>query len=88
MDCTSLQGIHLAKPDFCPNFVYPIMKKCWAKEPELRPYYDKIINALNGEEIMMNDTSKRSDEPNSQHQYQNFTPFNDNGKEWLNIMSF
>ena len=55
------------------------MKKCWSKDPELRPYYDKIIDALNGEELMMNDTSKTHQEP-EQHEYQNFAPLSDQGK--------
>ncbi|CAB3991422.1 Muscle, skeletal receptor tyrosine kinase, partial [Paramuricea clavata] len=73
------KGIHLAKPDFCPNFVYPIMKKCWSKEPELRPYYDKIINAMNGEEITTNGTPKTRED--TQPEYQNFVPFSDNAND-------
>lgn len=30
------QGIHLGKPDNCPDFIYAIMKDCWKKEPEKR----------------------------------------------------
>jgi hypothetical protein len=55
------------------------MKKCWSKEPELRPYYDKIINAMNGEEITTNDTPKPRED--TQPEYQNFVPFSDNGRE-------
>jgi hypothetical protein len=53
------------------------MKKCWSKEPELRPYYDKIIDALNGEEIMMNETSKIPEESDTQYNYQNFIPLSE-----------
>ncbi|CAB4006603.1 high affinity nerve growth factor receptor-like isoform X1 [Paramuricea clavata] len=67
------KSIHLAKPEFCPNFVYQIMKKCWSEDPELRPHYDKIIDALNGAKSI-NDTPKSREQPESEMQpeYQNF----------------
>ena len=58
------------------------MKKCWSKDPALRPYYDKIIKALNGEEqLLMNDTHKTRDGVDTEHEYQNFVPLADNGKK-------
>lgn len=30
------KGIHLGKPDNCPDFIYAIMKDCWIREPEKR----------------------------------------------------
>ena len=82
----SFQGIHLAKPDFCPDFVYPIMKRCWSKEPDLRPYYDSIIAALNGEEMMATPKSPEQPDTISQPEYQNFVPFAENGKIFLGLI--
>ncbi|XP_028405096.1 insulin-like growth factor 1 receptor [Dendronephthya gigantea] len=67
------KGIHLAKPDFCPDFVYPVMKKCWSKDPELRPDYNKIIDALNGDDII--EEARTREEQKAQPEYQNFVPF-------------
>lgn len=79
---SSFQGVHLAKPDFCPDFVYPIMKKCWSKEPEQRPFYDTIIDALNGEELPSDTPKAREQTENeTQHEYQNFIPYSDKGKD-------
>ena len=59
------------------------MKKCWSKDSTLRPYYDKIIEALKGEELLMNDARRTRDEPDTEHNYQNFVPLSDNGKKYV-----
>ncbi|KAL9962852.1 hypothetical protein ACROYT_G031998 [Oculina patagonica] len=40
------KGIHLGKPDNCPDFVYAIMKDCWQKEPEKRLDFTAISMRL------------------------------------------
>lgn len=57
------------------------MKKCWSKDPEMRPHYDKIIDGLNGEEWLSNDTPVTSEQHGAilQPEYQNFTPLAENG---------
>lgn len=41
-----LQGIHLGKPDNCPDFMYGIMKDCWIREPEKRVQFTTISRRL------------------------------------------
>ncbi|KAK3755760.1 hypothetical protein QZH41_019986 [Actinostola sp. cb2023] len=41
-----IQGIHLGKPDLCPDVIYNLMKDCWAKEPSDRPGFDLIQKRL------------------------------------------
>ncbi|PFX22845.1 Muscle, skeletal receptor tyrosine protein kinase [Stylophora pistillata] len=40
------KGIHLGKPDNCPDFVYAIMKDCWTKEAEKRLEFTAISRRL------------------------------------------
>lgn len=40
------QGIHLGKPDNCPDFMYALMKDCWQKEPEKRLEFTTISMRL------------------------------------------
>ena len=40
------QGIHLGKPDNCPDFVYAIMKECWLKDPEKRIKFREVVKRL------------------------------------------
>ncbi|XP_067047151.1 muscle, skeletal receptor tyrosine-protein kinase-like isoform X2 [Acropora muricata] len=40
------KGIHLGKPDNCPDFVYAIMKECWLKDPEKRLKFREVIKRL------------------------------------------
>jgi len=40
------KGIHLGKPDNCPDFIYAIMKDCWIKEPEKRLEFKAISMRL------------------------------------------
>ena len=56
------------------------MKKCWSKDPELRPDYNKIIDVLNGDDTI--EVSRTNEETKSQPEYQNFVPLSDNSK-WI-----
>ncbi|CAH3175838.1 unnamed protein product [Porites evermanni] len=40
------KGIHLGKPDNCPDFIYGIMKDCWIREPEKRVQFTTISRRL------------------------------------------
>ncbi|XP_068736694.1 muscle, skeletal receptor tyrosine-protein kinase-like isoform X2 [Montipora capricornis] len=40
------KGIHLGKPDNCPDFVYTIMKDCWTREPEKRIGFKTVSRRL------------------------------------------
>ncbi|EDO39761.1 predicted protein, partial [Nematostella vectensis] len=40
------KGIHLGRPDDCPQFVYLIMKDCWSREPEERVDFGLIQKRL------------------------------------------
>ena len=44
--CLFAQGIHLGKPDNCPEFMYALMKDCWQKEPEKRLEFTTISMRL------------------------------------------
>ena len=46
IDIPLLQGIHLGKPDNCPDFIYGIMKDCWIREPEKRVQFTTISRRL------------------------------------------
>ena len=46
IDISLLQGIHLGKPDNCPDFIYGIMKDCWIREPEKRVQFTTISRRL------------------------------------------
>ncbi len=40
------QGIHLGKPDNCPDFIYTIMKDCWYEDPDKRLDFTGIETRL------------------------------------------
>ncbi|KAJ7370090.1 hypothetical protein OS493_034301 [Desmophyllum pertusum] len=41
------KGIHLGKPDNCPDFIYALMKDCWEADPEKRLEFTGIETRLN-----------------------------------------
>jgi proto-oncogene tyrosine-protein kinase Met len=40
------QGHRLNKPPSCPDVVYSILLKCWAKNPKSRPSFTKLVEQL------------------------------------------
>lgn len=40
------QGIHLEKPDTCPDDVYDLMKDCWILNPDNRPQFQTIFERM------------------------------------------
>ena len=39
-------GHRMEKPEYAPNFVGEMMKNCWRKEPNDRPTFSQMANAI------------------------------------------
>ena len=42
-----VEGRLLPRPSLCPQSVFGIMTRCWSRQPDERPRFAAIINALN-----------------------------------------
>lgn len=40
------EGRRLLQPDSCPDFLYEIMQRCWAEEPDLRPTFSQLVQEI------------------------------------------
>jgi len=49
LEAVNLRNEKLAKPVSCPDLFYALLLKCWAKEPEDRPNFEKVFEQ--GQEI-------------------------------------
>lgn len=43
------KGERLQKPEKCPDYVYLVIKSCWAYEPENRPTFSELIDIFSAD---------------------------------------
>lgn len=53
-------GNRLKKPDLAPKSVFNLMKKCWDKNADSRPSFDKILNNFKSIEIELIKKEKKT----------------------------
>ena len=57
-------GNRLKKPNFAPKSVYNLMKKCWHKDFDKRPTFEKILNTIKCIEVELIKKEKKAAKAN------------------------
>lgn len=58
------EGNRLKKPDFAPKSVYSLMKKCWHKDFDKRPSFERILNTIKCIEVELIKKEKKAAKAN------------------------